>query len=123
MKKLDNLQQQSDHDILITLVETVKNNHSTVLDKISDVKSKVQEVNDGISTRVADHDLRIRTIEKLLETTAPVESLAELKKVVQWKKEFQFTWKVIVAVAAITGGIVGFLLSTVGDLLSLAGRR
>jgi hypothetical protein len=109
----------SDHDILITLVETVKNNQFIVLEKIDDIKQKVQEVNDGISFTVKDHDLRIKTIERLVQITSPEESKKELEGLLEWKKQFQMTWRLTVGSSAVVGGIIGFVLSLISGITKL----
>lgn len=110
---------KSDHDLLITLVETVKNNNDNLLNKVQEVKEKVQEVNDGINFKVTDHENRIKTIEKLIQTVGPEEALKKLNEVFEWKKSFQTIWKFVITIASIVGAIIGFLLATISGLLGL----
>lgn len=117
------VQESTDHDILITLVETVKNNNLTVLEKIDDVKQKVQEVNDGISMKVNDHDTRLKNIEKIVQLSTPEESMKKLNELWQWKTKFQFTWKFIITTAAGVGGLVGFIISSLAGLVSILPHR
>lgn len=117
------VQESTDHDILITLVETVKNNNLTVLEKIDDVKQKVQEVNDGISMKVNDHDTRLKNIEKIVQLSTPEESMKKLNELWQWKTNFQFTWKFIITIAAGVGGLVGSIISSLAGLVSILPHR
>jgi hypothetical protein len=119
MKKSDKkavmAENQSDHDILITLVATVRNNNVTVLEKIEDVKQKVQEVNDGVNAKVNDHELRIKALEHLVQLTNPEEAIKQLQDVVDWKKKFQLIWWLIVGLSL----MLGFILSQVSTSLKM----
>lgn len=119
LKKEEPMANKSDHDLLITLVETVKNNNDNLLNKVQEVKEKVQEVNDGINFKVTDHENRIKTIEKLIQTVGPEEALKKLNEVFEWKKSFQTIWKFVITIASIVGAIIGFLLATISGLLGL----
>lgn len=104
---------QSDHDILITLVETVNNNNTVVLEKISDVKEKVQEVNDGISSKVNDHEIRIKSIEKIIQMSDPENSLKKLIEIYEWKKDFQLIYRFVITLSAGVGAFFGFIIAAV----------
>lgn len=84
----------SDHDLIITLVETVKNNNSVVLEKFSDIKMQIESVNLTIMPKVENHEKRIREIE-------------------QWQSNFKATWKFIVGSASIIGSVVSFIIMAI----------
>lgn len=113
---------KTDHDILITLVENVKNNHTTILDKIDGVKNDVSEIKENVSMKIADHEIRIRSLEKLRDEIKPESMVEILLKNEKWISEYKITWKLMLTVASIIAGVVGFLLSTLADYLKLFGK-
>jgi hypothetical protein len=112
-----------DHDILITLVETVKSNQAAVLDKINDVKDKVQEVNDGISTKVNDHEVRLKSIEEIIQLVQPKKSFAQLQDLITWKSQSDYKSKFIITGALLLGGFLQWILSQGFSLLQSAVLR
>ncbi len=98
LDSLDKLQ-RLDHDTLIRLES-----------KVDSVLTDIKDLKEGTTTKLADHELRLRVLEKLAEQYQPELNLKKLNEVYQWKHDFQVTWKVILATASAVGGIVGFLL-------------
>lgn len=117
----------TDHDILITLVETVKNNHTNVMEKIEGVKNDVRitretdlkEIKDGTQVRLAEHDVRIRTLEKLANDYKPEPLAGMIKAHEQWIHDFRLTWKFVLGVSIAISTIIGFVLGTVSDVITL----
>lgn len=114
--------QTPDHDILITLVETVKNNHAAVLDKISGVKSDVGEIKDNVNIQIANHELRIKSMEDLHNRVNPEVELKKLNEVYQWSHDFRITWKFVLGVSLAVSSVVSFFLGTILDVFKLFGR-
>lgn len=121
--------QQSDHDVLITLVETVKNQHTALLGKIEDVRNNVRqirdvelrELKDGIHVKVADHEARIRTIEAEHERVNPEKAVELLQIHDKWITEFKITWKTILVIVGAGSSAVTFILSFVIQLSKILG--
>lgn len=111
-----------DHDILITLVETVKNNHMALLDKISGVKADVAEIKDNVNVQIANHEVRIKAIEDVHNKISPDVELKKLNEVYQWMHDFRITWKFILGVSIAVSSIVSFFLGTILDVFKLFGR-
>lgn len=110
---------EKDHDILITLVETVKNNHAAILDKISGVKDDVAEIKEGVNLRIANHEIRIKELEKLRDELQPHVLVDLIRKNNQWINDFKLTWKVTLGISSSIAAIVGFIIATVIEVLRL----
>lgn len=115
-------QDLTDHDILITLVESTKNNHTTVMDKISDVKADVIDLKNAINLKIADHEIRIKELEKLRDELQPHSLVETLKKNDKWINDFKLTWKVTIGIASGIATVIGFLLATIAQVLQLFGK-
>ena len=115
--------QMPDHDILITLVETVKNNHVALLDKISGVKADVGEIKDNVNIQIANHELRIKVIEELHNKIKAESELKKLNEVYQWSHDFRITWKFILGVSLAVSSIISFFLGTILDVFKLIGGK
>lgn len=111
-----------DHDILITLVETVKNNHTALLDKISGVKSDVGEIKDNVNIQIANHEIRIKAIEDVHNKINAEVELKRLDDVYQWMHDFRITWKFILGASITISSIISFFLGTILDVFKLFGR-
>ena len=100
----------TDHDLLITLVETVKNNHQMVLGKFDDVKTDIMDIRTGSTYTLNDHEKRLRSLEKTSDEVNPVEfanmaregfNFAKTAKEEQRKTVQRYSVAVAVAVALI----------------------
>ena len=100
LENLDKLQ-RLDHDMLIRL-ET----------KLDGVAIDIKEVKEVTTIRLSNLENRVNELEKLRDELNPREVVKKVNEVYQRQYDFQLTWKVVVAVAAGIGGIVGFLIST-----------
>ncbi len=85
--------QKSDHDLLIRLEA-----------KVDALITTITEFKDG-------------TAVKLTELRTDVDDLK------QWRHDFRLTWKVLIGIAAGIGGLVGFVLSSLNDIMALIGKR
>lgn len=115
--------QKIDHDILITLVETVKNNQTALLDKIAGVKEDVSEIKEGVNLRIADHEARIKSLEKLRDEVQPETTLQIVKRNDKWINDFRITWKTILLITAVASAIITFILTTFINVNSLFGGK
>lgn len=106
-----------DHDLLITLVETVKNNHTAVLDKIADVKDDVADIKEGVNLRIADHEVRIKELEKIRDELQPYMLADLIKKNNQWINDFRLTWKITLGIASSVAATVGFIIGIIIEVL------
>lgn len=116
------INQTPDHDILITLVETVKNNHITVMDKIGDVKADVAELKDVVNLRIVDHEIRIKALEKLRDEVQPETVLEIIRRNDKWINDFKLTWKVTLGIASTIAAIIGFILATAVEIFKIFGK-
>lgn len=91
-----------DHDTLIRL-ET----------KVDSVLESVKEIKDGTAAQLANHEQRINDMEKLRDELNPKELVTQIKSNAQWIHDFKLTWKIILAISASIGGIVGFIVNLV----------
>lgn len=105
---MNNRIQKSDHDTLIRL-ET----------KVDQIVVDIKELKDGLNAKVADLDARVKLMEKLRDEMTPIESHNRINELWQWKHDFSLTWKVIITIASVVGGVVGFILSVVTDLMGI----
>lgn len=112
-----------DHDILITLVETVKNNHAALLDKIAGVKEDVSEIKEGVNLKLADHEVRIKALEKLRDEVQPETTLEIIKRNDKWINEFKITWKTVLVITAAASAIITFILTTLIHINNLFGGK
>lgn len=112
-----------DHDILITLVETVKNNHTALLDKIAGVKEDVSDIKETVNLRIADHELRIKALEKLRDEVQPQSVLEIVKKNDKWINDFKITWKTVLVITAGASAVITFLLTTLIHINNLFGGK
>lgn len=115
-------QDLTDHDILITLVESTKNNHATLLDKMSDVKADVMDLKSMVNLKIADHEIRIKELEKLRDELQPHTLVEILRKNDKWINDFKLTWKVTLGIASGIATVIGFILATVAQVFKLFGH-
>jgi len=110
---------KSDHDILITLVETVNNNHKNISDKILDVKADIGSIRDGISAQISNHEIRIKMLEELTVKIRLEDQVKRLDEVYDWMKGFRLTWKFVIGTSITVSSIIGFILGTIIQVLHL----
>lgn len=105
--KLDNLDrlQRADHDTLIR-----------VEGKLDNVGLDIKEMKDGINNRLVIVETKVTGLEKLRDEINPTEIVKQVKANSQWIHDFKLTWKLILAIGATVGGVVGFILSVLTKL-------
>jgi hypothetical protein len=86
------IQPTSDHDLLIRL--------DVKLQRVSD---DIQDLKEGIS-------LRLSSVEKQVTDNS------------QWIHDFKLTWKVLIGIASVCGGVVGFVISVIFQFLKLTNK-
>lgn len=99
LNDLDRLQRM-DHDTLIRLEA-----------KVDQVVSDIKEMKDGTTTKMVDHETRIKSLESNVQVIQPETSIKQLREMVEWKSNFQFTWRFIVGASGTVGAIIGALMS------------
>lgn len=65
----------ADHDVLIKLVGAVAELKESTNEKFADLKSDIKELKDGHSMTIADHENRIRALEKSSEDLQTVKKI------------------------------------------------
>lgn len=95
--------QRNDHDTLIRL--------ETIVKQIAD---DVKEVKDGTAFRLAAIEGRVSKLEQLAEHYDPAPLVAELRANTIFRQNFQNSWKTLLTVSSILGGVVG----TVGTIIA-----
>lgn len=107
IQELDKMQRE-DHDLLIRLESKVD---SLIVD--------VKDMKDGISQRLADHDTRLRAMEKIMEDVNPNLRVKQHDELWQWRHDFQLTWKIVIGIAAFIGSLVSFIIYLIFNILKL----
>lgn len=106
-KKLDTIdrrqdlmdqRQRDDHDLLISMAKDIK----TLTGDVSDIK------NDQVHIRKDVNDLTDTN-----NRVNPTEIQIQVNELVEWKKQFAFTWKLVVAVSSAISALVGFAISLI----------
>lgn len=101
----------NDHDLLIQLVEKVGNNHTNVMEKLRDIE-------DGTSKQLADHEIRIQAVEKVLSAV----DIEKYKEDHLWIASFRGRWAIVVWAIGITSGVAGYIVSQILNIKGLFGR-
>lgn len=98
---------KSDHDILITLVQTVNFNHerfvgwsSEVKTQLHNIESEIVKTHDGISLKVDKLEARVDVLE-------------------QWVHDYKLTWKTLLVASSTIATIVGFVLALISQSMDL----
>lgn len=106
-----NMGQLSDHDLLITL--------NTKFDGLT---QDIKQNTDGLVAKIADHEVRIKGMEKLRDELQPEKLAAQVAVNTQWIHDYKLTYRIIVGIAAGVGGMVGFILAFLTQINNLFGR-
>lgn len=111
LESLDKLQ-RTDHDTLIRM-ET----------KLDQVLSDTKRAQEDHHLRWADHEGRIKTIERVHEAINPEQAFKELEEVVQWKhdteRDVKFGKQVGRFLWGVVGGVIIFVLQYIIQYLHL----
>jgi hypothetical protein len=100
--------QTYDHDTLIRL-ETI----------VTQISSDIKELKDGISDKLADHEIRIKTCEKILDEHATEDLPGKTLANYAWIHDFNTRWQLIVTLAGFIGGMIALAVPYVWKLLKL----
>lgn len=108
------VESKTDHDLLIELKATfdafMKRYDSDML-----------QLKDGYTSKLNDHEVRLKSIEKVVDQTDLVESYKEFVVLKQEFHDWKTTANVIRVIAGMVGGIVFYLLTQIPNILRLAG--
>lgn len=104
--------QSLDHDTLIR-VET----------KMDGIVSDIKEMKDGTSKTLADHELRIQSIEDIVQITSPLETVKDFRKLQLEVRDFKTTANAFRLIAGLVGGAIMYLLTQVPNLLKTWGLK
>lgn len=96
----------SDHDTLIR-VET----------KMDGLVTDIKEMKDGVQKTLADHELRIKKVEDIVQVTTPIETLGEFRKLQLEVRDFKTTANAFRVIAGLVGGGIMYLLTQIPNVL------
>lgn len=103
---LDRLQ-RADHDTLIEVKAVLVN-----------LVNELKELREGSKLQVADHETRLKVIERMHETADPIKVSESVQKLVQWKydteRDLKLTQKILTVAWGAVGGLVLFILQQTG---------
>lgn len=102
-ESLDKLQRQ-DHDSLIRLESKFDNFLTSYTQDIKDLK-------DGTTKQLADHEIRLRSIEKMIETFKPEERVKQLDSLLQDRNDSKVRRRTIMAIVAVIASVVSTILT------------
>src|SRR3989304_4292780 len=104
---------QADHDTLVELKTLFKT-------FVEQYKIDMKDLQDGIKTRVDDHELRVKKIENDLIAIGGVhEAWKRFLVVEKWSQEFQLKWKTVIGVGVTIGSTVTFILGIIAKIAGL----
>lgn len=102
---------QTDHDILVTLVEAVKQNHNSVMTRIDSVKGDVKEIKDGTAAKLLELDMRIKAQEDQNLRLQPEKIADQVHLNSQWIHDFKISYRAIIGFSMAISSVITFLLS------------
>lgn len=94
--------QRTDHDTLIRLEG-----------KVDSIQRDVAELKDGISSKIADHEIRIKAIEKVIVETDLLNSYKSFLHLKEEVHDFKTTATVWRTIAGAVGGALFWLLTQI----------
>ena len=126
----DSLEKKSDHDILITLVETVRLQHQSLADKVDGVKIDVKnlrdidlkEIKDGTQLKLLELEKRIKDLELLRDQLQPVTITKQVQENTDWIKTFRISYKATLGTVIAITSIITFILTTILHITNLLGK-
>src|SRR3990167_6603461 len=90
---------RSDHDTLIRL-ET----------KVDQIVHDIKELKDGVNVKISNLEIRVRSLEKIVSESEPVENIKKLDELYKWMIESRISIRLVIAIASILGAIVSFII-------------
>lgn len=117
----------SDHDLLITLVTTVNEQHKSLLEKVEGVKQDIKEVKDvdlkelknGTHEKIVGLELRVAALEKQRDETNYAEVVKTVRNNNEWISSFKISWKTTLFIVSCATAAVTFVLSVLLQLSNL----
>lgn len=104
----DNLEklQRLDHDALIRVEENLKN-----------IGADIKEMKDGTSLTLSDHEIRLKSIETIVQVVKPEQSLAEFRVLQQQWRDFGNNLRLLQLFWGALGAAIIFLITQVPNIL------
>lgn len=123
--------EQSDHDILITLVEAVKQQHLSISEKIDGLKQNIKDIKDvelkeiknGTHERLVALEIRVASIEKMRDETNYPEVVKTVRNNNEWISSFKISWKTTLFIVSTATAVVTFVLSFILQLSNMLRLR
>jgi len=97
-----------DHDLLIQIDG-----------KVNRLITDVKEMKDGVSAKINQVETRVTALEKITDEFDLARRGKQIDEMYQWMHDYRLTFKVLIGIAAAIGGVVGFILSSLNDIISL----
>ncbi len=124
---MENANTMSDHDILITLVATVNEQHKSLLEKMEGVKQNIKDIKDvdlkeiknGTHERIVALEIRVASMEKLRDETNYPEVVKTVRNNNEWISSFKISWKTTLFIVSTATAVVTFILSFLLQLSNL----
>lgn len=118
-----------DHDVLITLVETVKQQHLQVMSRIEGIKNNVQslkdvdlkELKDGVHQRVSVLEEKVLKIEQFHDQINAPQIAVVTRDNEKWINNFKISWKTTLFIVGSSASVVTFILTFMLQLSNLMG--
>lgn len=95
----------SDHDLLIVV--------TTKLDQLS---IDIKELKDGTTKTLADHEMRMTSLEKVIAEVNVEKSISLLEKHEAWIHDFNVRFTFLLFLAGGLGGIITWVINSVKNL-------
>lgn len=105
--------QQSDHDLIVSMVATNKLSQSTVLERIADVKTDIAELKGNFTSQIGIFDSRIRTLESLAISSNPAENLKKLEAHDEFINDYKSTHKDRNAMLGFLFSLLSLIMATI----------
>lgn len=129
MPKAEDMLSSEDHDVLITLVETVKQQHLQVMSRIEGIKNNVQslkdvdlkELKDGVHQRVSVLEEKVLKIEQFHDQINAPQIAVVTRDNEKWINNFKISWKTTLFIVGSSASVVTFILTFMLQLSNLMG--
>lgn len=122
--------EKSDHDILITLQETVNQQHRAIMEKITSVQGEVmdmkkidlKDLRESNTRRVENIESRLDAYDKISAELQPMKLKAQIDEDHRWITEFKITWRAVLLMAGGISALITFVLTTLIHIFNLIGK-
>lgn len=121
---MSSLPEQSDHDILITLTESVRQQHQNISEKIDGLKQNIKDIKDvdlkelknGMHERIVVLEMKVASMEKLRDETNYSEIVKTVRANNDWIASFKVSWKTTLFIVSSATAVVTFILTLIIQL-------